>query len=260
MSNTYVQNNHYSFLVEKKVKAISNPLKEKGIKEFFHIRVFPDYTLSVLTTNANYNQTHINNSKYLISRATLERIRNQRFFIPTHDDEIDENRQQFGLSRPLGIVHKHKGYVDLFFFYAAPHDQDYINLYLNHRDYFEHFTKYYTKAASRLIHKAYLHRLKLTTRIPRAVVALAQQNELDKSRCVLDCGMLKILGIELSPKEQICLSYFAQGYTSEETAKKIYLSKKTVDDYVTRIVRKLGCKNKHSIVRFCYENHLLKFD
>lgn len=46
----------------------------------------------------------------------------------------------------------------------------------------------------------------------------------------------------LSPKEQLCLELAACGFSAEETAEKLSLSKGTIKNYRERIREKLSCK------------------
>lgn len=50
------------------------------------------------------------------------------------------------------------------------------------------------------------------------------------------------MSINLSPKEQLCLELAACGFSAEETAKKLSLSKGTIKNYRERIREKLACK------------------
>jgi len=49
---------------------------------------------------------------------------------------------------------------------------------------------------------------------------------------------------ELSPREQEALAYIARGFTHQQTATRMGVSKATVDTYIARIRTKLGLGNK----------------
>lgn len=63
---------------------------------------------------------------------------------------------------------------------------------------------------------------------------------------------------ELSPREREVLALTAEGYSSAETGKKLFLSPKTVDTYRSRIMQKLGLSHRAELVRFALRTGLLR--
>ncbi|HLL85552.1 MAG TPA: response regulator transcription factor [Longimicrobium sp.] len=63
---------------------------------------------------------------------------------------------------------------------------------------------------------------------------------------------------ELSEREREVLQLTAEGYSSVETGKKLFLSPKTVDTYRSRLMQKLGLGSRAELVRFALDNGLLK--
>jgi DNA-binding NarL/FixJ family response regulator len=49
---------------------------------------------------------------------------------------------------------------------------------------------------------------------------------------------------QLSPREQEALTYIARGFTHQQTATRMGVSKATVDTYIARIRTKLNLGNK----------------
>jgi two-component system, NarL family, response regulator NreC len=64
----------------------------------------------------------------------------------------------------------------------------------------------------------------------------------------------------LSERERQVLTLVAQGYGSQEIAKQIVVSVKTVETYRARIAEKLGLRTRHEIVRFAIQMGLLTCD
>jgi DNA-binding NarL/FixJ family response regulator len=62
----------------------------------------------------------------------------------------------------------------------------------------------------------------------------------------------------LSEREREVLTYTAEGYSSSEIGRKLYLSPKTVDTYRSRIMQKLGLTHRSELVRFALKTGLLK--
>jgi DNA-binding NarL/FixJ family response regulator len=63
---------------------------------------------------------------------------------------------------------------------------------------------------------------------------------------------------ELSEREREVLALTAEGYSSAETGKKLFLSPKTVDTYRSRLMRKLGLSHRAELVRFALETGILR--
>jgi two-component system response regulator NreC len=63
---------------------------------------------------------------------------------------------------------------------------------------------------------------------------------------------------DLSSREQEVLALTAEGFSSREIGKKLFISPKTVDTYRSRIMDKLGLSHRSELVRFALRVGLLK--
>lgn len=63
---------------------------------------------------------------------------------------------------------------------------------------------------------------------------------------------------QLSSREQEVLALTAEGYSSREIGKMLFISPKTVDTYRSRIMNKLGLDHRSELVRFALRVGLLK--
>lgn len=63
---------------------------------------------------------------------------------------------------------------------------------------------------------------------------------------------------ELSEREREVLALAAEGFTSNEIGKKLFLSPKTVDTYRARLMQKLGMKHRSELVQLALKTGLLK--
>ena len=61
----------------------------------------------------------------------------------------------------------------------------------------------------------------------------------------------------LSPRELAVIVWYPRVFTASETARKMFLSPKTVEGYLARAKTKLGLKSRQEIVRFALETGLL---
>lgn len=62
----------------------------------------------------------------------------------------------------------------------------------------------------------------------------------------------------LTEHERRVLALAAEGYTSAEIGRKLFLSPKTVDTYRSRVMRKLGLGSRPELVRFAVRAGLLR--
>jgi DNA-binding NarL/FixJ family response regulator len=62
----------------------------------------------------------------------------------------------------------------------------------------------------------------------------------------------------LSEREQEVLGLTAEGFSSAEIGKKLFLSPKTVDTYRARLMQKLGLSHRSELVRFALNTGVLK--
>lgn len=62
----------------------------------------------------------------------------------------------------------------------------------------------------------------------------------------------------LTAREQEVLTWVARGKTAWEAAQILHITKRTVDEHVTTIVRKLGAVNRTHAVAIALENHIVK--
>jgi two-component system response regulator NreC len=86
---------------------------------------------------------------------------------------------------------------------------------------------------------------------PKATTLLLRQYKAAESS---DAATLK----DLSTREQEVLALTAEGFSSREIGKKLFISPKTVDTYRSRIMDKLGLSHRSDLVRFALRVGLLK--
>jgi DNA-binding NarL/FixJ family response regulator len=62
----------------------------------------------------------------------------------------------------------------------------------------------------------------------------------------------------LSPRELEVVKLIAEGYTSEEIAKQLFISKKTVDRHRANMLEKLGMRNRIELTRYAIRRGLVE--
>ena len=76
--------------------------------------------------------------------------------------------------------------------------------------------------------------------------------EIKKDKIVIDNSRLSARGYEI-------IKYTCEGLSTEEIAKKLNISVRTVQGHKLRIFSKLGIKNTVSLMRYAAQNNLIKF-
>jgi two-component system response regulator NreC len=62
----------------------------------------------------------------------------------------------------------------------------------------------------------------------------------------------------LSPREKEILLLIAMGYTNRQAAENLFLSEKTIETYKSRVMTKLGLRNRIDLVRYALRLGLIK--
>jgi DNA-binding NarL/FixJ family response regulator len=65
------------------------------------------------------------------------------------------------------------------------------------------------------------------------------------------------LDIDISEREKEVLKFIAKGYSNQEIAEKLFLSKRTVDGHKARLFEKTGAKNAPNLIMFAIKNGLI---
>lgn len=65
---------------------------------------------------------------------------------------------------------------------------------------------------------------------------------------------------QLSPRERNVFGLVAQGFTNQQIAEQLGLSVKSVETYRSRVMEKLGLRNRADLVKYALECGVLKFE
>ena len=65
---------------------------------------------------------------------------------------------------------------------------------------------------------------------------------------------------ELSVRELDILYYVCQGFSNQEIADQLFISKRTVDKHRANLLLKTGCRNTAALVKYAIQNKLIPID
>jgi len=64
----------------------------------------------------------------------------------------------------------------------------------------------------------------------------------------------------LTPREREVLQLIAEGHTGRDVAERLFLSPKTVEGHKTRIMEKIGAKNRSDLIRFALRSGIVTLE
>ena len=67
-----------------------------------------------------------------------------------------------------------------------------------------------------------------------------------------------IKSLKLTPREQEVLVLVAKGYSNIDIGNHLHLSHRTIEKYVSRLLRKTDTNNRAELIRFSWEHHLVE--
>lgn len=79
---------------------------------------------------------------------------------------------------------------------------------------------------------------------------LMDSNHPEKQKSVTD--------IEINGREMEMLNMLIDGYTNQEMADKLFVSKRTIEGYRQHLIEKTKSKNTASLIKFCIANGIIK--
>jgi DNA-binding CsgD family transcriptional regulator len=69
--------------------------------------------------------------------------------------------------------------------------------------------------------------------------------------------MATTLSEEISPRNMLLLAMLARGHTTDRAARELRLSRYTVGEEISVLLKRFNCKNRAELVAFCYVYRLL---
>lgn len=226
-------------------------LKKYGITFFGFDRIYDDGKCFRLATHPQVLE-HLGQLKLPITVPIPDHLISSKttYLVPPHlreggeaDRHLQEFKSRFKIGHIVDFLERKEQYYDQIWLFS-PHGNDWAaNFYLNELNQCEEFFNQFKDQASHLIRDANRSSFQLAPEMRPQLNWRRVQTKLPK--------------VELSPREQQCLSLIALGYTTREMADHLGLSKRTLDHYVDHMKNKLGCLKKSEVISRAIELNLL---
>ena len=162
---------------------------------------------------------------------------------------ISHAQEKFNIHHPLVIIKRLEGKTDFFFLGADKESTEVYSHYMNHRSllansfvhhFYQEISHYQQAIAETTVN---LSDLRLPVKPPLAINNISRREasflEQIQSPCLL-----------LSPREKQCLELYRAGMTAKQTAKKLALSYRTVEEHFENMKAKLNINHKRELLNY----------
>ena len=241
-----------------------------GINYFVYIRIFDDGSRIFLSTNGRWSEYYVNAGFHRHHQHTLSYISNKKnayaLWQGFRSDPVFSTAYEFDIWNGFNIYSSGQQKNEAFLFGSSRTNHRIINFYLNNIPFLKSFFDYFRERAAHLITPAknnillvpdytqsqpyvsHLLNSYLTTYHPQI------KRSTDKDHSQQNRQLATSI---LSQREVQCLSWTAQGKTSDEISTILGLSAHTVREYLKGAIKKMNAKNKTMAVAKAINSNLI---
>lgn len=271
---------HPVFSNKDQIINICAPLKKLDITYFCHVNINEKGQFSGLSNNPEFADHYVKN-KYYNADIHLSAHELGGYIIwdglPKcgETERMDQEAQQFGVCHSFTIVKENERTSDYYHF-ATHLNHDWFNqVYLANLDLLERFSEYFkeTVLQSKMLSVAYDYTFTPSKEKSKfCLQGLDEFLNLEERRLAVKNSIgdntAKIIGqavihketgkiLTFAPQQMRCLALLLSGKSSKEIGLALDLSYRSVEHYVERIRKILGCKNSKEVMAtysiFCGE-------
>lgn len=181
-------------------------------------------------------------------------------------------KEQFNAGSILNMVDLFPHQYEVFSFVFTLDQEQAANYFINHREEFESFAHFFREKAAHLIAEAQTQRMSIPPQKLPNFRGLEKNTPEIKGQIVGDgdMGLERIqkglqnaliqmdqvtqrnnpLDLPISLREFECIRFMMTGLTAKEMGDEMSISKRTVENHLENIKRKLGCRKKSEIIQF----------
>jgi DNA-binding CsgD family transcriptional regulator len=257
----YLQDMHVD-----EVKKICRPLQDHfGLSSFVYRKNYLDGTEINISNQPEWVE-HFYTQKDLIKESIFDKHPDhyQSGFVLWSQleghQEILARAKAFHIDHGITIVRKVSDGIELCYFGTRDNNPSVVNNYLNNLDLLERFVLYFKSQAADIIKKAERNKLVIVQNKYEIVDVLekdiqAIRPDMTRDEFIKATELKKYYldgefqGIVLSTREMEVIRCLLKGMTSEETGKTIFLSARTVEDYLSEIRAKFDVKSKSQLIK-----------
>ncbi len=239
-------------------QACKNLFKVTGINHFSYVEINPEGQFFWLGSNSDYLENCYH--QQLVESAPVSILktypRSGFYLIDVYQEEYKQhslpvfqllNHFDYGHSfRILEITNVHT--IKLYSFDAPLNKNDINHIYLNNLDVFKKFNSYFEDRITFIRNDLYKAHLQSTQppEFTDLFVSSLKQSEMIESSPLSDF-YASDNKIQITPREREILFWYIKGKTSDETARLLNISRRTIDRHFENLREKFGCFSKNQI-------------
>lgn len=267
-----VKDSYIALITTTDLQELCKPLTELlGINNFAYHKIFPNGQEICLSNNPNWiKYVHQNNLTFGVKLDSLE-TPNFKSLLWPFEDEIKEHKSVIkGYRAVRSIWDCHygidlsNGHNEYFGFAAHKKDISTVNNYLNNLEQLERFTTFFLEKAEGLIKQASQDKLlyyqqkradTFSNKLSAIKDKFIEQTPITTYPPHLDL----VSGLKFTHRELDCIKLFIKGYTLNDAAGALSISKRTVETHLENIKNKTGVNTKSDLIKFVFENNMDKY-
>lgn len=261
-----IKDSHIALTATADIQEISKPLYDFfGISNFCYHKLYPEGKEICLSNNLEWAKfVHQNNLTVRADLDTLE-MRDYKFFLWPFENKIQklrDIREIWDCSYGISFITNQNEV----FGFAIQSDKDIriINRYINNIEELERFIQYFAEKAQKLIKQAskdiILQYHKQTDVHADDKINFSPKNFKEKTKITsYQICTEATHELQLTNREIDCLKFLIRGYTTEEAAINLGLSKRTVESHLENIKNKTGTNNKNDLIKLIFSRKIDKY-
>jgi DNA-binding CsgD family transcriptional regulator len=269
-----IKNKHISIASIGEINQICAPLfKSTNINLFYFVRAFDNGHYAILLSDPEWLQHKLSND-YMLVPPISKKILDKKFgyLIPArgkYKQVVTDLRNIFKKYNPFDLIEGGDGYFDLYGFTTNSEEDNLVNFYLNNRDIFEDFKRYFRDKAASLIQMAENDKIvapkHMQANFDSQIIKICHSNK--NNNCDINeellnnikpdrysCYNKEGLIIYITKREMECLKYLVRGRSIKETANFLNISPRTVESHLEKLKAKTGCYRKSDLITFYEDN------
>ena len=237
---------HYNQQIQKQLIEAIQPLTDNfGLKTFSYLRFYKDGRYLNLCNDSPWQKFSLQQTSD--SKSFAEEVKNLPY-ATLHQVHWPQNLQDPFLQ----ALHSHEIWNGLTFYYASdeyiegwafsgsPRDHTIVNHIANNPAFYKKFITYFNKAHKHLYEGYDLQKLPVLEVLYEPLDHIETDIPLIEKK--LEATWDKALGKPiLSSREYQCLHYIKQGCSAKEIARFLAISPRTVEHYVSNMLKKFRC-------------------
>ncbi len=255
------------------IAEICKPLFDNfGFNTFIYSRIYSDGKYWTLSNRPDW-LTYFYETNFKEADTFSETIENGYYFdlseLKVPSIQINTARESFDADNWLNVLKKFKGYSEICAFAAPKYHHSVTNLYLNHREIFDHFLLYFRSKADALIKNAEKNLIyPNTVSLLKKEHVISTQDDFENAKKIFYDGTKINKYFTKDPSNTTYLTFrefqslkiLANGYSPKEIGAMIGLTSRTVNYYLNNIKKKFGCYKKSQLIQILKDSNLDTLD